>query len=61
MIAQNWMWKSVVAGSAATVVHFLFMYFKSRIGSLPGVYVALDERVDERPLNAGACSSAIID
>ena len=31
----DWIWKSVVAGSAGTVVHFLFMHFKSRTGLLP--------------------------
>jgi hypothetical protein len=31
----GWIWKSVVAGSAGTVVHFLFMHFKSWTGLLP--------------------------
>jgi hypothetical protein len=32
---KDWIWKSVIAGSAGTVVHFLFMHFKSWIGLLP--------------------------
>jgi hypothetical protein len=32
---RSWIWKSVIAGSAGTIVHFLFMHFKSRIGLLP--------------------------
>lgn len=32
---KSWIWKSVIAGSAGTIVHFLFMHFKSRIGLLP--------------------------
>lgn len=32
---KGWIWKSVVAGSAGTVVHFLFMHFKSWTGLLP--------------------------
>ena len=35
MIAKGWIWKPVVAGLSGTIVHFLFMYFKSRIGLLP--------------------------
>jgi hypothetical protein len=35
MTVRGWITRSVVAGSAGTVVHFLFMYFKSRIGLLP--------------------------
>ena len=29
------MWKPLVAGLSGTLVHFLFMYFKSRLGILP--------------------------
>ena len=32
---KSWVWKSVIAGSAGTIVHFLFMHIKSRIGLLP--------------------------
>jgi hypothetical protein len=32
---KGWIWKSVIAGSAGTVVHFLFMHFKSWTGLLP--------------------------
>jgi Family of unknown function (DUF6789) len=32
---KGWIARSLVAGSAATLVHFLFMYFKSRLGLLP--------------------------
>ena len=32
---KGWIWKSVVAGSAGTVVHFLFMHLKSWTGLLP--------------------------
>jgi hypothetical protein len=32
---KGWIWKSVVAGSAGTIVHFLFMYFKAQLGLLP--------------------------
>ena len=32
---KGWIWKSVIAGSAGTGVHFLFMYFKARLGLLP--------------------------
>jgi hypothetical protein len=35
MTMKGWITRSIVAGSAATLVHFLFMYFKSRIGLLP--------------------------
>lgn len=32
---KSWIWKSVIAGSTGTAVHFLFMHFKSRTGLLP--------------------------
>ncbi len=32
---KSWIWKSIIAGSAGTIMHFLFMHFKSRIGLLP--------------------------
>jgi hypothetical protein len=32
---KGWIWKSVIAGSAGTIVHFLFMHFKSWAGLLP--------------------------
>jgi hypothetical protein len=32
---RGWIWKSVVAGFAGTIVHFSFMYLKSRFGILP--------------------------
>ncbi len=35
MSVKGWIWKSVFAGLAGTIVHFLFMYFKSRTGLLP--------------------------
>ena len=35
MTVKGWIWKSVIAGSSGTIVHFLFMYFKSRTGLLP--------------------------
>jgi hypothetical protein len=35
MSVKGWIWKSVVAGTCGTIVHFLFMYFKSRTGLLP--------------------------
>ena len=35
MIIKGWIWKSVIAGLAGTIVHTLFMYFKTRIGLLP--------------------------
>jgi uncharacterized protein DUF6789 len=35
MRVKSWVWKSVIAGSAGTVVHFMFMYAKSRLGVLP--------------------------
>lgn len=35
MIIKAWIWKSVVAGSSGTIVHFLFMYIKARTGVLP--------------------------
>jgi hypothetical protein len=30
----GWIWRSVIAGSCGTIVHFLFMYFKARTGLL---------------------------
>jgi hypothetical protein len=35
LTAKGWIWKSVIAGSAGTIVHFLFMHLKSWIGLLP--------------------------
>ena len=35
MIVKGWIWKPVIAGLSGTIVHFLFIYFKSRIGLLP--------------------------
>jgi hypothetical protein len=35
MSIKSWAWKSVIAGFAGTVVHFAFMYGKSRLGVLP--------------------------
>ncbi|MFZ0195793.1 MAG: DUF6789 family protein [Pseudolabrys sp.] len=35
MSIQGWIWKSLIAGLCGTIVHFLFMYFKSRSGFLP--------------------------
>jgi hypothetical protein len=32
---KGWIWKSVIAGSAGTGVHFLFMYLKAPLGLLP--------------------------
>jgi uncharacterized protein DUF6789 len=34
MSIKGWIWKSVVAGLAGTVVHFAFMYLRSRLGLL---------------------------
>jgi hypothetical protein len=31
---KGWIWKSIIAGSAGTVVHFLFMHLKSWTGLL---------------------------
>jgi hypothetical protein len=35
MVVKGWVWKPLIAGLSGTVVHFLFMYFKSRAGVLP--------------------------
>jgi Family of unknown function (DUF6789) len=35
MVVRGWIWKPLVAGLAGTLVHFFFMYFKSRAGLLP--------------------------
>jgi hypothetical protein len=35
MTVKGWIWRSVIAGSAGTIVHFLFMHFKSWTGLLP--------------------------
>jgi hypothetical protein len=35
MIVKGRIWNSVIAGTAGTIVHALFMYFKSRTGLLP--------------------------
>ena len=35
MSIKVWIWKPMVAGLAGTVVHFAFMYLKSRLGLLP--------------------------
>jgi hypothetical protein len=35
MSIKDWIWKSVVAGLAGTIVHFAFMYLRSRLGLLP--------------------------
>ncbi len=35
MKVKGWIRKSIIAGSAGSLVHFLFMYFKSRLGLLP--------------------------
>jgi hypothetical protein len=32
---KGWIWKSIIAGLAGTVVHFLFMHLKSWTGLLP--------------------------
>jgi hypothetical protein len=32
---KGWIWKPIIAGLSGTIVHLLFMYFKSRIGLLP--------------------------
>jgi hypothetical protein len=37
MTLKSWITRSIVAGAAATVVHFLFMYSKSRLGVLPSL------------------------
>jgi hypothetical protein len=35
MSIKFWIWKPMVAGLAGTVVHFAFMYLRSRLGLLP--------------------------
>lgn len=35
MNIKSWVWKSVIAGLAGTIVHFGFMFAKSRLGILP--------------------------
>src|SRR3974390_3273970 len=35
MTVKSWIWKSVIAGLAGTIVHFLFMHLKSWTGLLP--------------------------
>lgn len=35
MRIKSWIWKSIVAGSAGSIVHFAFMYLRSRLGLLP--------------------------
>jgi hypothetical protein len=35
MSTKDRIWKSVVAGLAGTIVHFAFMYLRSRLGLLP--------------------------
>jgi hypothetical protein len=35
MLVKGWIWKPIVAGSCGTIVHFLFMYIKTRTGLLP--------------------------
>ena len=32
---KSWIWRSIIAGLSGSVVHFLFMYLKSRTGLLP--------------------------
>jgi uncharacterized membrane protein YqhA len=35
MTARRWIARSIIAGASGSVVHFLFMYFKSVTGLLP--------------------------
>ena len=35
MSIKGWIWKSVIAGLSGTIVHFAFMYLRSRLGLLP--------------------------
>lgn len=35
MTIKSWILRSIIAGSAGSCVHFLFMYFKSRVDLLP--------------------------
>jgi len=35
MIVKSWILRSIIAGLCGTIVHFSFMYFKSRIGLFP--------------------------
>lgn len=35
MIVKSWIWRSVIAGLAGTIVHGVFMHLKSRSGLLP--------------------------
>jgi hypothetical protein len=35
---KGWIWKPIIAGFSGTVVHFVFMYAKSRLGVLPSLH-----------------------
>ena len=35
MTVKSWIWRAVIAGSAGSIVHFLFMYLRERAGLLP--------------------------
>jgi len=35
MIVKSWILRSIIAGLAGSIIHFLFMHFKSQIGLLP--------------------------
>ncbi len=35
LVVQSWLWRSVIAGLAGTIVHASFMHLKSQIGLLP--------------------------
>src|SRR5512133_3207404 len=35
MTVKAWLWKPLIAGLSGTLVHVLFMYFKTRAGILP--------------------------
>ena len=53
MTISNWIWRSVIAGTSGTIVHFMFMYFKARTGLLPSFqpyqsfHIALSRLVGE--------------
>jgi len=35
MTVNSWIWRSIIAGSAGSAVHFVFMHLKSETGLLP--------------------------
>ena len=47
--AKGWFWTPLIAGLSGTIVHFLFMYVKSRAGLLPSFqpYQSLQHALSE--------------